>query len=431
MDDRRVRIAISSDRRLFRDSLAASLEFEPGLEVVGHVAESALPALCEVGRPDVLLFDVGLDAGASLGTLERFQDRCPEVRTVVMYDRLSVRDLARAWRAGANALVPVTGALDTLLLLVHRLADRAGTVAEDSLSDQEREIIALMTAGHTTTGTADLLHLTPAAVEHAKRRIYHKLGVACQSEAVARVVALGLLDHSRSPAAHPAAAGEPLVVLRGSDPAARLAALTALLHANLAVQQELVPRRGGEPWDRAQRGPVVLILLEPDARDWLSTEGYVATIVLVHAAAPPPARLADMLLHGVSAVLAADRVPDDLLPVLSVATRGYVALDTGDAHTLLVRQRGPDTGAGLPDLTPREAEILCSIACGHTVRQTARALGIATKTVENTQARLFRKLGAHNRAGALSIAHSLGLIEPLEPPRGPAARRGALARRGG
>jgi hypothetical protein len=34
--------------------------------------------------------------------------------------------------------------------------------------------------------------------------------------------------------------------------------------------------------------------------------------------------------------------------------------------------------------------------------------------VENTQARLFRKLGTHNRAGTLGIAHSLGLINLLE-----------------
>ena len=65
-------------------------------------------------------------------------------------------------------------------------------------------------------------------------------------------------------------------------------------------------------------------------------------------------------------------------------------------------------------------DILASIADGHTVRQTARTLGIATKTVENTQARLFRKLGARNRAGVLTIAYRLGLIDPAGPnPAGP------------
>jgi DNA-binding CsgD family transcriptional regulator len=37
-------------------------------------------------------------------------------------------------------------------------------------------------------------------------------------------------------------------------------------------------------------------------------------------------------------------------------------------------------------------------------------LGIAEKTVENIQARLFRKLGARNRPGALAAAHALGLM---------------------
>lgn len=67
---------------------------------------------------------------------------------------------------------------------------------------------------------------------------------------------------------------------------------------------------------------------------------------------------------------------------------------------------------GAPELTVREREILAHIAGGRTIRQTARALGIAAKTVENTQARLYRKLGTHNRAETLAVAYRLGLIEP-------------------
>jgi DNA-binding CsgD family transcriptional regulator len=64
-----------------------------------------------------------------------------------------------------------------------------------------------------------------------------------------------------------------------------------------------------------------------------------------------------------------------------------------------------------PKLTARERDILDLIALGNTIRQTARALGIAAKTVENTQARLFRKLGARNRAETLTIAERWGLID--------------------
>jgi DNA-binding CsgD family transcriptional regulator len=79
-----------------------------------------------------------------------------------------------------------------------------------------------------------------------------------------------------------------------------------------------------------------------------------------------------------------------------------------------------DRPGGVPELTPRELDILGSIADGDTVRQTAHTLGIAVKTVENTQARLFRKLGVHNRAGALTTAYRLGLInaDREETPKG-------------
>jgi DNA-binding NarL/FixJ family response regulator len=68
---------------------------------------------------------------------------------------------------------------------------------------------------------------------------------------------------------------------------------------------------------------------------------------------------------------------------------------------------------GSVPLTTREQEILSHIALGHTTRQTARALGIAAKTVENTQARLYRKLGTHNRGETLAVAYRLGLVESI------------------
>jgi DNA-binding NarL/FixJ family response regulator len=61
-------------------------------------------------------------------------------------------------------------------------------------------------------------------------------------------------------------------------------------------------------------------------------------------------------------------------------------------------------------LTPRESEILAAIATGKSVKQTARLLGIAPKTVENLQSKLFRKLDARNRAQAVKRGYELGLL---------------------
>jgi DNA-binding CsgD family transcriptional regulator len=45
----------------------------------------------------------------------------------------------------------------------------------------------------------------------------------------------------------------------------------------------------------------------------------------------------------------------------------------------------------------------------------ANSLGVAPKTVESQLSRLYRKLGVHNRAAALAVAHAYGLV-PADSP---------------
>ena len=125
---------------------------------------------------------------------------------------------------------------------------------------------------------------------------------------------------------------------------------------------------------------------------------------------------------GASALVAADRIDDHFLAVLRMVSQGYLVVDSRPMRPLLgadrVRWDEHATGpVGLPELTSRESDILSSMAQGHSIRQTARALGIAPKTVENVQTRLFRKLGVRNRSGALAVADAFGLL-PATPPAG-------------
>lgn len=103
----------------------------------------------------------------------------------------------------------------------------------------------------------------------------------------------------------------------------------------------------------------------------------------------------------------AEHVARDIAAVVAVVASGYQIVDPA--------RRSP---WGPPELSVREREILRCAARGDTVRQTARALGIAAKTVENLQTRLYRKLGVRNpaaalanRAAALAVAYDLGLVE--------------------
>jgi DNA-binding CsgD family transcriptional regulator len=76
----------------------------------------------------------------------------------------------------------------------------------------------------------------------------------------------------------------------------------------------------------------------------------------------------------------------------------------------------PPTSTNDISLTPRESEILRLLASGQTDSAIATALFISVRTVEHHVARIFAKLGVHNRTAATTAAIAAGLVDPTPPP---------------
>jgi DNA-binding CsgD family transcriptional regulator len=296
------------------------------------------------------------------------------------------------------------------------------------LTQREMVVVFLMSAGHTTAEIAKLLELRPSTVENRKRQIYEKLGVGSQSHAVAKAIWLGLLQTGRPAtvplrgSGRPQHAGEPgratLAVLMGPAGQARdeVAQLLISERTPLVValkRTELI----GDHWVSWHRGPIVVVLIDPEPEDWSPAIPLGAPVVVVRSRdVPEELVIADALAHQASGLVAEADVATGLGPTLSAVTQGLLVMSWGYAEALL--KWAPNPSAIVPQLTGRECDILVSIASGHTIRQTARALGIAAKTVENTQARLYRKLGARNRLEMLTIADAWGLIDRAVLPDG-------------
>ena len=162
--------------------------------------------------------------------------------------------------------------------------------------------------------------------------------------------------------------------------------------------------RGGDP-----RPPSVSVLVEPTAADWDAASANGAPVVLVLAEEPTEAEVVDAVLDGADAVVSASGAPESLFRAVEAVLAGGTHLQPVQVRALATAARASRTQASVA-LTPREREIIASIVRGEGVKQTALALGIAAKTVENLQSRLFRKLDARNRAHAVVRAHALGLI---------------------
>jgi DNA-binding NarL/FixJ family response regulator len=434
-----LRVAVHSPQRLLRDTLAACLAIRPDVTVVGRVAEAdGVLALCRLCRPDVVILDAGLRLGEMAARARALLRRFPELNVIVVYREASEEDLAAACQAGVSALVPESHGLAAVLALVRRRRARHAreVKGQGGLTDREREIVVLTGSGHIVPEIAALLGISPERVENLKRRVYAKLEVSSSAHAVARAASLGMLvREGPAPApSRPAVRRRPshdgefevLSVVTGQPGPALDRVVAALLGSRLPFVLEHSTARPATAavdahWARWHRGPMIAVLVDPQEHDWDLVAGLSIPAILVHSKPFDSPELASALATGASALVAADRIEAHFLSVLRMVSQGYLVVDSMPMRPLIkaagVRWDEHGQGQdGLPELTSWESDILSSLARGHSIRQTARNLGIAPKTVENVQTRLFRKLGVRNRAGALAVADAFGLLPASEQP---------------
>ncbi|MFD4510205.1 response regulator [Streptomyces sp. NPDC058464] len=98
--------------------------------------------------------------------------------------------------------------------------------------------------------------------------------------------------------------------------------------------------------------------------------------------------------------------PEELFRAVHAAAAGGMALAPEVAAQFVGRpaERGPV-------LSEREVEVVRLLAQGHSNRSIAGALHLAEATVKTHLIRIYRKLGTENRAGTVTEAVRLGLIE--------------------
>ncbi len=426
-----VQVALQSPSRLFRDTLSSSLSARSDLTVVGTVAEpDKMPALCELRRPDAVIFDAGSRLTEICRPVDKLMQQFPDLNVIATYRDAAEADLSAACRAGVSSLVPEAHGLEAMLTVLRR--KRGRHVARSSpgeMTDRELEVLVLAGSGHSVPEMADLLGISPLTVENIKRRIYAKLDVNSGAHAVSRAASLGILDqHPKPPVRYrePPSEDFPVLTVVSGQASWALDQVTQILVAS-KLPFVLVRDRSNlskAHWARWHRGPIVAALVDPEAADWAIVEELAIPAILVHSKPLESGELADALANGATSLVTAETISERFMSVLRMTGQGYLVVDSRPMRPLIgaVRarwdQRTPAAG-DLPDLTARESDILRFGAQGYSIRQTARLLGIAPKTVENIQTRLFRKLGVRNRAGAVAVANAFGLLPTTAQAPGP------------
>lgn len=186
-----IRVVIAEDQAMVLGALAALLEIEGDIQVVGRAqnGEEAL-AICQRERPDVLLTDVEMPrmTGLELATAVR-----KTTRVIILTTFARGGYLRRALEAGASGYLLKDSPAEQLANAVRRVA-QGGRVVDpelaaeawsepDPLTDRERQVLRMAGEGESSADIASALNLSEGTVRNYLSEAINKLGAANRVEA--------------------------------------------------------------------------------------------------------------------------------------------------------------------------------------------------------------------------------------------------------
>ena len=121
----------------------------------------------------------------------------------------------------------------------------------------------------------------------------------------------------------------------------------------------------------------------------------------------------EALRAGASGFVLKDEPPEQLLGAVRTIAAGEALLSPSVTRRVIrrfatVRRQSPP--AAIADLTPRELEVLRLITRGLSNAEIGRELFLSEDTVKTHARRLFKKLGASDRAHAVALGFRWGLV---------------------
>ena len=205
-------IVLADDHTIVRHGLHMLLEAEDDLRVVAEAADAEEATRKVLAyKPAVLVLDLSMPGGSSLGAIPRMLSSSPHTAIVVLTMEDEPRFAREALRAGALGFV-LKEAADTELVAAVRAAaagqrylnpQLGGAIAAapevpagppDGLSEREVEVLRLVALGHTNAEISDQLYLSVRTVESHRAHIQQKVGRTTRSELVAYAREHGLLE---------------------------------------------------------------------------------------------------------------------------------------------------------------------------------------------------------------------------------------------
>lgn len=199
-----LRLVIVDPSPWWRRGLELLFHSRAGLQVIAATEPTAVAELAGL-RPDIVVIHQGgqRDAEAQWRAAAReVRSAAPTARIVGVHASLSAAELARAANDGFDTLVDETSGEAVLVKAVIDPGQRtlrrweAPRLGPMPLTPRELQVLRLLAGGNTSRHMAEALGVSQRTIENHKQRVFRRLGVQSQSQAVAAAIRLGLLTQT-------------------------------------------------------------------------------------------------------------------------------------------------------------------------------------------------------------------------------------------
>jgi NarL family two-component system response regulator LiaR len=210
----KIRVLVADDHAVVRQGLRTFLELQEDIEVVADVADGrqALVAVAE-HDPDVVLMDLVLPEVDGVEAIRRIASERPRIRVIALTSFLDDDKVFPAVRAGAAGYLlkdvepaELVKAIRTVhagegLLhpavaarLMEEVASSGGRQVPDSLTQREREVVALIARGLSNKRIALELGISEKTVKTHVSSILGKLGLTDRTQVALYAVREGWVE---------------------------------------------------------------------------------------------------------------------------------------------------------------------------------------------------------------------------------------------
>ncbi|MEI6604473.1 MAG: response regulator transcription factor [Verrucomicrobiota bacterium] len=206
-DGRTIAVSIVEDDPEARGLLEDWLNAAPGFRCASTHPDvpSALAGL-PGERPDIVLMDINLPGGTGIECIGLLKPQMPQTQFLVITVYDDANSIYQALEAGATGYLlkrtskeelfaslrllqaggsPMSSGIARRVAQAFQVPPVTAAAAEEELSDRECEVLDLLARGHAEKEIADEMSISRHTVHTYIRRIYEKLQVHSQAQAVA------------------------------------------------------------------------------------------------------------------------------------------------------------------------------------------------------------------------------------------------------